>query len=112
MIARSRRVILAGGLTPANVRQAIDEVRPFAVDVASGVESSPGIKNHDLVRAFIEAAHSGTKGTHGTCRHQQIVRRSGLAGAIPMRAATTARSADGSCPRRSWRRSKRSSASI
>ena len=66
LIARSRRIILAGGLTPANVRQAIDEVRPFAVDVASGVESSPGVKNHDLVRAFFEAAHSGTKGTHGT----------------------------------------------
>ena len=66
LVARSRRIILAGGLTPDNVRQAIDEVRPFAVDVASGVESSPGIKNHDLVRAFIEAAHSsGTKGTYG-----------------------------------------------
>jgi phosphoribosylanthranilate isomerase len=58
IIARSRRIILAGGLTPDNVRQAIDEVRPFAVDVASGVESSPGVKNHDLVRAFIEAARS------------------------------------------------------
>ena len=58
LVARSRRVILAGGLTPDNVRQAIDEVRPFAVDVASGVESEPGIKNHDLLRAFIAAAHS------------------------------------------------------
>ena len=66
MIARSRRIFLAGGLTPDNVRQALDEVRPFAVDVSSGVELSPGVKNHDLVRAFIEAAHSGTKGTHGT----------------------------------------------
>jgi phosphoribosylanthranilate isomerase len=56
LIARSRRVILAGGLTPSNVRQAIDEVKPFAVDVASGVESSPGIKDHRLLRAFITAA--------------------------------------------------------
>lgn len=67
LIARSRRVILAGGLTPANVRQAIEEVHPYAVDVASGVESSPGIKNPDLVRSFIEAARfPGTKGTYGT----------------------------------------------
>ena len=57
-IAARRRVVLAGGLTPANVRDAIKEVRPYAVDVASGVESEPGIKNHDLLRAFILAAQS------------------------------------------------------
>lgn len=56
VVARTRRVILAGGLTPFNVRSAIEEVRPFAVDVASGVESSPGIKDHGLLRAFIAAA--------------------------------------------------------
>ena len=55
-VARTRRVILAGGLTPFNVRSAIEQVRPFAVDVASGVESSPGIKDHGLLRAFITAA--------------------------------------------------------
>ena len=55
-LARTRRVILAGGLTPFNVKQAIEEVRPYAVDVASGVESSPGIKDHGLLRAFIAAA--------------------------------------------------------
>jgi phosphoribosylanthranilate isomerase len=56
LIAKSRRVILAGGLTPSNVRQAISEVRPYAVDVSSGVESRPGIKDHGLLRAFMAAA--------------------------------------------------------
>lgn len=55
-VAQTRRVILAGGLTPFNVKKAIEEVRPYAVDVASGVESSPGIKDHGLLRAFIAAA--------------------------------------------------------
>jgi phosphoribosylanthranilate isomerase len=64
IVAGRRRIILAGGLTPANVRHAIEEVRPYAVDVASGVESQPGIKNHELVRAFIAAVRTaGTKGT-------------------------------------------------
>jgi phosphoribosylanthranilate isomerase len=57
-VAKSRRIILAGGLTPFNVRQAIEQVRPFAVDVASGVESSPGIKDHSLIHAFISAVKS------------------------------------------------------
>lgn len=56
VVAQTRRVILAGGLTPFNVRSAIEQVRPFAVDVASGVESSPGIKDHGLLRAFLGAA--------------------------------------------------------
>lgn len=47
---------LAGGLSPDNVRDAISVVRPFGVDVSTGVEAAPGIKDHDLVRSFIERA--------------------------------------------------------
>jgi phosphoribosylanthranilate isomerase len=49
-------LILAGGLTPANVAEGIQAVHPYAVDVASGVEAEPGIKDPDLVHAFIVAA--------------------------------------------------------
>jgi phosphoribosylanthranilate isomerase len=51
-------LMLAGGLNAANVAEAVRQVRPFAVDVASGVEASPGRKDHALVRAFIEQAKS------------------------------------------------------
>lgn len=50
----AKPVVLAGGLTPENVKQAIDLVQPFAVDVSSGVESSPGIKDKDKVLAFMK----------------------------------------------------------
>jgi phosphoribosylanthranilate isomerase len=49
-------VILAGGLTPENVASGIAQVRPFGVDVSSGVEASPGRKDPILMKRFIEAA--------------------------------------------------------
>lgn len=54
-LALHRRVILAGGLTPENVERAILAVRPYGVDVASGVESRPGVKDPERMRAFFEA---------------------------------------------------------
>jgi len=58
-LAGVRPAILAGGLTPANVEQAMREVRPWALDVSSGVEDAPGVKSHDRLRALFDAVRRG-----------------------------------------------------
>ncbi|MDP7639408.1 MAG: phosphoribosylanthranilate isomerase [Candidatus Hydrogenedentes bacterium] len=55
-VALERPIILAGGLTPENVAEAVKYVRPYGVDTAGGVESAPGIKDHERTRDFIRNA--------------------------------------------------------
>ena len=61
-LARRRRVVLAGGLTPVNVTDAIGRVRPYGVDVSSGVEDAPGVKNPDKVSQFLTCARTAMLG--------------------------------------------------
>ena len=52
------KLFLAGGLSPENVAKAIETVRPFAVDACSSLEETPGVKNHERMRAFVDAVRS------------------------------------------------------
>lgn len=61
-IAATRRVLLSGGLTPENVTTAIDLVRPYGVDVSSGVESRPGVKDPSRLREFFAAVRASAAG--------------------------------------------------
>ena len=63
--AKNNRIFVAGGLTPDNVGEAVRMLEPFGVDTASGVESEPGVKDHDLMEEFIRAARSAAAGNGG-----------------------------------------------
>ena len=54
-VAQAAPILLAGGLTPSNVQEAIRQVQPYGVDVSSGVEEGPGQKNHEKIRSFTQA---------------------------------------------------------
>lgn len=60
-VARLGKMVLAGGLRPENVATAIERVRPFGVDVSSGVELSPGVKDPALIESFVAAARAATE---------------------------------------------------
>jgi phosphoribosylanthranilate isomerase len=61
-LAREHELVLAGGLTPDNVREAIGSVRPFGVDVSSGVEAAPGHKDPQLIARFVQAVREAAQG--------------------------------------------------
>lgn len=59
-VSLRNRIVLAGGLDPGNVARAVSQVAPWGVDVSGGVERSPGIKDPELIRQFVEQVQAGT----------------------------------------------------
>jgi phosphoribosylanthranilate isomerase len=68
LLASVHRLILAGGLSPANVGDAITQVQPFGVDVSSGVEESPGRKSPALIESFVTTARGAFASSCATPR--------------------------------------------
>ena len=65
-LAKARRLLLAGGLRPDNVAEAIARVRPYGIDVSSGVERAPGLKDHEKLAALFDAVRRA-----GACGHAE-----------------------------------------
>jgi phosphoribosylanthranilate isomerase len=70
-LARRIEVILAGGLSPENIANAIAEVRPFGVDVSSGVESAPGIKSPERIASFVRSARAAARSATESARAKE-----------------------------------------